>query len=369
MSRSGVISSAVLLTTIGSLTVPFLTSAPSHAATVAPFALRVNAGGPAYTDQQGLAWQKDAYYSGGNTFSAAVPIYGSTAVGVYQSERWGDSTYTLPVPSPGTYLLRVHFDETYFTAVGQRLFNLSAQGQVIASNIDIFKAVGNNRPYVIQAAVAAGTSDAVTVKLRYANRAPKVSGIELLGWGAPSSDPNATTSVVASTITTPAGSTSKTTLAPTTTVAPPAAQPPVTQPPVTQPPATVPPTTAPSGGPTTTTPPSGSFLDGIWRPFSTTSPFNVTVPASPVIDPGSSAMVASLLGGHPIADVGPYGIPVYNADASTPRYTVPCTEPWGTCPLAAGTVPIRPAPSPRLAPTPPWSSSTPPRTWTTNSGT
>lgn len=79
------------------------------------------------------------------------------------------------------------------------------------------------------------------------------------------------------------------------------------------------------------------------RSFAATSPFNVAIPASPKIDPNSAAMVSRVTRtGQLHAAMHEFGIPVYTATASTPRYTVRCTmEPaWGRCPLTGLKVPI-----------------------------
>jgi len=66
------------------------------------------------------------------------------------------------------------------------------------------------------------------------------------------------------------------------------------------------------------------------RPFGDSSAFNTPIPAQPVLDPNSAAIVANLATGVYSAAYD-YGIPVYNADASTPTYAVPCTG--GPCPV------------------------------------
>ena len=53
-------------------------------------------------------------------------------------------------------------------------------------------------------------------------------------------------------------------------------------------------------------------------------------------------MVSYLSGAaHPgVADIYEFGVPVWDANAATPRYHVNCTEPWGACGLEQTTVPI-----------------------------
>src|SRR5205814_1542505 len=51
--------------------------------------IRVNAGGPAYTDPQGRTWSADTGSNGGTTYSVSSPITGTTTPTIYQSERYG----------------------------------------------------------------------------------------------------------------------------------------------------------------------------------------------------------------------------------------------------------------------------------------
>jgi hypothetical protein len=80
------------------------------------------------------------------------------------------------------------------------------------------------------------------------------------------------------------------------------------------------------------------------RPFDGDSPWNVPIPDDPVVDPGSAAMISNLVvpGRPPIANLYDFGLPIYEADARTPRHRIRCTEPWGTCDLeeVEGGVPI-----------------------------
>lgn len=91
--------------------------------------------------------------------------------------------------------------------------------------------------------------------------------------------------------------------------------------------------------------PSGadsSFTRTSGRPFTTSSAWNTPIVGTPALDPRSSAQVSYLAGfAHPgIANIGAYGVPVWDADASTPKYTIDCTESWGTCGLERQPVPI-----------------------------
>ncbi len=69
------------------------------------------------------------------------------------------------------------------------------------------------------------------------------------------------------------------------------------------------------------------------RPFSDASPWNVSLPLEPALDPESDE-IARRLGRRPSAALFRYAVPLYHADAGTSVRTVVCTRPWGTSPFA-----------------------------------
>jgi hypothetical protein len=68
---------------------------------------------------------------------------------------------------------------------------------------------------------------------------------------------------------------------------------------------------------------------GVWRPFSDASPWNTPIPSSPTIDPNSAAMIAdwaisSVYGPHLDVNISGFSVPLYWADANTPKTLVSC---------------------------------------------
>lgn len=106
---------------------------------------QINCGGSAMGTYIG-----DIYYSGGLTFSAANTINTNGLVNpapmaVYQSQRYGNVTYTLPYLTPNaSYKVRLHFAEIYWSATGQRVFNVFINGAQVLTNFDIVAATGGN---------------------------------------------------------------------------------------------------------------------------------------------------------------------------------------------------------------------------------
>ncbi len=74
----------------------------------------------------------------------------------------------------------MHFAETYFTAAGQRTFNVAINGTSVLSNFDIYANVGKNAALVEQFTATANPSGQIVIAFTNgtANQ-PVVSGIEI----------------------------------------------------------------------------------------------------------------------------------------------------------------------------------------------
>jgi hypothetical protein len=97
----------------------------------------VNAGGPQYVDAAGTIYQADTRFIGGTTYTKTVAIAGTTDDALYQNERYGNFSYTIPLPN-GDYEVSLKFAEIFWTAVGQRIFDVVIEGNEVMSNLDMF---------------------------------------------------------------------------------------------------------------------------------------------------------------------------------------------------------------------------------------
>ena len=129
----------------------------------------------------------DADFTGGATFSTADAINTSGVTNpapqaVYQTERYGNFTYTVPGLTPGaSYTVRLHFAEIYWNAAGQRLFNVAINGAAVLTNFDIFAAAGGKDKAVVEQFTA--TADAqgrITIAYTTVKNNAKSSGIEIV---------------------------------------------------------------------------------------------------------------------------------------------------------------------------------------------
>ncbi|PYJ01227.1 MAG: hypothetical protein DME25_18555 [Verrucomicrobia bacterium] len=103
---------------------------------------------------------------------------------VYQTERWGSSTYTFPNLMPVTnYTLRLHFAEISpsVTTNGNRLFNISINGTQVLTNFDIFAAAGGKfRAITRQFVTYPDNSGQIFIQFtKGPSNEAKVGGIEL----------------------------------------------------------------------------------------------------------------------------------------------------------------------------------------------
>lgn len=106
-----------------------------------PPAIRVNAGGNAYTDASGVIRSADSFFTAGSTWSVANNITNTTTPELYQTCRYGGFSYVVPVPT-GTYNVTLKFAEVSANGPGLRVFNVALNGAPVPSNFDIFTQAG-----------------------------------------------------------------------------------------------------------------------------------------------------------------------------------------------------------------------------------
>lgn len=143
------------------------------------YSLRVNAGGGAYTDPKGLAWNADKDFTGGSTWSVTNAIANTTTPTLYQSCRWGAFSYTLPAPA-GTYNVTLKFAELSRFYVGARQFNVSINGTQVLKNFDIFAQAGGAYQAIDEVFPVTVTNGQIVIQFSYgAADAPLVNAIDV----------------------------------------------------------------------------------------------------------------------------------------------------------------------------------------------
>jgi len=150
----------------------------------------INSGGPAVSNSGGgdASFVADEYVVGGGAASSTNPvniagIANAAPVAVYQTERNGTFTYTVPGLAPGAqYTVLLHFAETYWTAAGKRVFNVAINGVPVLSNFDIYATAGANTALVEQFTANANSNGQIIIAYTDGSiDQPKSSGIEIRG--------------------------------------------------------------------------------------------------------------------------------------------------------------------------------------------
>ncbi|HLI69747.1 MAG TPA: glycoside hydrolase family 3 C-terminal domain-containing protein [Ktedonobacteraceae bacterium] len=173
----------------GSAVTPTPTPIPTSTPTPTPTppsgsgGVQINAGGSAVG-----SFIADTDYSGGGVGASTTSAIDTSGVSnpapqaVYQTNRVGPSfSYTIPNLTPGgTYTVRLDFAETYWTAAGKRVFNVSINGNQVLTNFDIFATAGAaNKAVAEQFTATASSSGAITIQFTSVVDQAQINGIEV----------------------------------------------------------------------------------------------------------------------------------------------------------------------------------------------
>lgn len=109
----------------------------------------------AFIDNVGRQWIADNYYLGGQRVLSNADPSGTSVPELYQSQRFGSFSYSLPVIPGRSYKVTLHFSESYFgtsdesnanRGIGARLFDIGCNGTLLVHDFDILaEAGGPNR--------------------------------------------------------------------------------------------------------------------------------------------------------------------------------------------------------------------------------
>ncbi|HEX3100466.1 MAG TPA: malectin domain-containing carbohydrate-binding protein, partial [Pyrinomonadaceae bacterium] len=167
-----------------------ITASVSDAQTLKPV-YQVNCGGPAVG-----TFSADTYFQGGTPYglNATVdssPVSNAPPPQVYNSQRYGNFTYSFPNLTPNTqYVVRLHFAETYFAdsrqgryntaQAGQRVFNVSINRRVALDHFDILASSKFNQGVVKEFAITADDFGKIEIIFQNVVTNAFVNAIEIL---------------------------------------------------------------------------------------------------------------------------------------------------------------------------------------------
>ncbi len=129
----------------------------------------------------------DTDYSGGsyaatNNTISTTEDQNPAPQSVYQNYRYGNITYTIPNLTPGaTYTVRLHFCEDYWTAAGDRVFNVAINGAPVLNHFDVFYASGGEyRGMGLAYSVIATSTGTISIVLTSVVDNAEINGIEIV---------------------------------------------------------------------------------------------------------------------------------------------------------------------------------------------
>ncbi|MBN2588397.1 MAG: hypothetical protein JXA96_00925 [Sedimentisphaerales bacterium] len=149
------------------------------------FVYQINCGGG-----QSSTFAPDLYYNAGSTYSVTdIPINTNEVTNpapqdVYQTERYGNFTYTFPGLIPEMpYKVRLHFAEIYSGSygIGVRVFNVYINGTKILSNYDIYAETYSLGKVLIKDFIfSANASGEIAIQFETIADNAKISAIEII---------------------------------------------------------------------------------------------------------------------------------------------------------------------------------------------
>lgn len=148
-----------------------------------PLVYQVNCG----SGNAAIPFSGDQFGSGGTLRSVSNAIDRSDVTdpapqAVYQSERYGNSSYTFPSLTPAApYLVRLHFAELYWTSTNKRLFDVGINGITVLSDYDIYAETGSRYKAVIHEFITSATaSGEIAINFNTITDNATIEGIEII---------------------------------------------------------------------------------------------------------------------------------------------------------------------------------------------
>lgn len=145
------------------------------------FVARSLAGPTAVTDSTGQVWSARDGFQGGTATANGLrdtDVAGTEEDDLYRVSGFQLTGYSMAVPAPGRYQVRLLMAESYWSEAGRRVFDVTAEGAVALAELDIVRAVGRGAAYDprFEVEVADGRLDVGFVR-RVDN--PLVAGVEV----------------------------------------------------------------------------------------------------------------------------------------------------------------------------------------------
>ena len=166
--------------TTGEMAIPVSPVAPENAAS-APPPVRIKAGSSRpLTDSEGNLWLADQGFPDGETTERSdhLAIANTEDPTLYQSERYGMTSFAYPVPN-GKYVVKLHFAETYDAIKGPRVFSFNVLGHEF-KDFDVWARAGGAQRACVETVTVEVTDGKLNIYFIHQQENPEINGIEIL---------------------------------------------------------------------------------------------------------------------------------------------------------------------------------------------
>ncbi len=134
------------------------------------------------TDSDGNLWLADQGFSDGETAERSdhLAIANTEDPALYQSERYGMTSFAYPVPN-GKYVVKLHFAETYdaIKGPGGRVFTFIVEGHEF-KDFDVWATAGGAQRACVESVTVEVTDGTLNIYFIHQQENPEINGIEIL---------------------------------------------------------------------------------------------------------------------------------------------------------------------------------------------
>lgn len=157
----------------------------------------INVGGQGVSFD-GVYYQADTGYTGGMANSTSDSIAGSDGSALFQTERYGDFTYEISVPT-GDYDVTLDLVELYWDMAGSRAFSVSIEGNTVVDDVDLVSQVGHDVAWLAGPFATRVQDGSLSIAVSTTTDNGTLSGILVRTGTAPTPSSSSVSSQVAST--------------------------------------------------------------------------------------------------------------------------------------------------------------------------
>ena len=133
-----------------------------------------------WTDPAGVVWSADSNFDAGKTYASDKRVTGTRTPELFQNERFNDAPFAYRFcVNNGDYDVALKFAEVWFTAPGQRVFDVALNGQTVLPHLDVVAMAGapdRALERVFRTHVANGQ---IVIQFQPLVSSPKISAIEI----------------------------------------------------------------------------------------------------------------------------------------------------------------------------------------------